>query len=142
MSALFAWCRRRWSAWRGAERRDERHQLGQRGEDLAVSHLASIGLRCIDRNVRLRGGEIDLICEARDGAIVFVEVKTRTGDEYAGELAINRAKRARLIRLVQVIARRRRWLTRRLRIDVVVIVWPEGDEPVVRHHPSAVTLDG
>lgn len=141
MGALLAWCRRRWSAWRGAPPQDERRRFGQRGEDLALSHLASAGLRCIDRNVRLRGGEIDLICEARDGTIVFVEVKTRTGDEYAGELAINRAKRARLIRLAQMIARRRRWLTRRLRIDVVVIVWPQGGEPVIRHHPSAVTLD-
>lgn len=138
MRRIAGWWRRRVRSGGG----DPRHDLGQRGEDLAVSHLASIGLRCIDRNVRLRSGEIDLICEALDGAIVFVEVKTRAGDEYAGELAINRAKRMRMIRLVQMLARKRRWLTRRLRIDVVVIVWPAGGEPLIRHHPSAVTLDG
>ena len=88
------------------------------------------------------GGEIDLIGQAADGTIVFVEVKTRTGDVYRGELAINRDKRRRLIRLAQLIARQRGWLNRRLRIDVVVIVWPSAGEPIVRHHPNAVMLDG
>jgi len=142
MSALLGWCRRRLNALRGEQGSDPRHQLGRRGEDLALSHLAAAGLRCIDRNVYLRGGEIDLICEAPDGTIVFVEVKTRTGDDHPGELAINRAKRMRMIRLVQMLARKRRWLSRRLRIDVVVIVWPQNGEPIIRHHPSAVTLDG
>jgi len=142
MHALLGWCRRRLTALRGSDRSDPRHQLGQRGEDLALTHLAAAGLRCIDRNVRLKGGEIDLICETPDGTIVFVEVKTRAGDDYPGELAINRAKRMRMIRLTQMLARKRRWLSRRLRIDVVVIVWPAHGEPIIRHHPGAVTLDG
>lgn len=139
---LTRWLSTRWSALRRGGGRDPRHELGRRGENLALAHLANANLKCIARNVRIKGGEIDLICESPDGTIVFVEVKTRTGDVYRGELAINRDKRRRLIRLAQMIARKRGWLDRRLRIDVVVIVWPGDGEPVVRHHPNAVTLDG
>lgn len=140
--AIGSWLTEQWRLLRARGRLDRRHDLGRRGEDLAAAHLTSRGLRCIDRNVRISGGEIDLVCEAPDGAIVFVEVKTRTGDVYRGEFAINRDKRRRLIRLAHLIARKRRWLDRRLRIDVVVIVWPDEGEPIIRHHPGAVTLDG
>ncbi len=143
MRRLGRWLSTRWSALRRHPADlDPRHELGRRGEDLAVAHLAKSGLTCIARNVRIKGGEIDLIGQAADGTIVFVEVKTRTGDVYRGELAINRDKRRRLIRLAQLIARQRGWLNRRLRIDVVVIVWPSAGEPIVRHHPNAVMLDG
>ncbi len=142
MSRLSRWLSVRWASLRQNGDQDPRHDLGRRGEDLAAAQLAKSSLRCIDRNVRVKGGEIDLICEAPDGTIVFVEVKTRTGDVYRGELAINRDKRRRLLRLAQLIARKRGWLDRRLRIDVVVIVWPATGEPTVRHHPNAVTLDG
>lgn len=141
MSLLGRWLAEQWQALRRRGRRDPRHDLGRRGEQLALDHLTTLGLRCIERNVRIKGGEIDLICEAADRAIIFVEVKTRTGDVYRGERAINRDKRRRLIRGAQLIARQRHWLDRPLRIDVVVIVWPDEGEPTVRHHPSAVTLD-
>ncbi len=142
MKRLGRWLLARWTSLRRGGDDDPRHDLGRRGEDLATAHLANANLRCIDRNVRIKGGEIDLICESADGTIVFVEVKTRTGDVYRGELAINRDKRRRLLRLAQLIARKRGWLDRRLRIDVVVIVWPRAGEPIIRHHPNAVTLDG
>src|SRR5260370_38849299 len=62
-----------------------RIQLGAMGEALAVDHLTKMGLRILHRNWRCRYGELDVI--ASDGAtrtVVFVEVKTRTGDGYGG----------------------------------------------------------
>ncbi len=62
-----------------------RIQLGAMGEALAVDHLTRMGLRIVERNWRCRYGELDII--ARDDAtstVVFVEVKTRTGDGYGG----------------------------------------------------------
>jgi putative endonuclease len=54
---------------------DRRHALGRHGEQLAEAHLARLGFRTLDRNVRTRAGEIDLI--AFDGeTLVFAEVKT------------------------------------------------------------------
>jgi putative endonuclease len=56
--------------------RDPRRALGTLGEDLAVSHFRRLDFVIVERNVRTRHGEIDLI--AFDGrTLVFTEVKTR-----------------------------------------------------------------
>ena len=52
-----------------------RGRLGALGEELAGAHLQRLGFRVLERNVRTREGEIDLI--VFDGhTLVFVEVKT------------------------------------------------------------------
>jgi putative endonuclease len=64
---------------------DPRHRLGRLGEDLAAAHLEGLGFAILERNVRTRHGEIDLI--AFDGAtLVFAEVKTarRRSDARVG----------------------------------------------------------
>jgi putative endonuclease len=56
--------------------RDGRRTLARLGEELADAHLRRLGFAVLARNVRSRGGEIDLIaCDGR--ALVFAEVKTR-----------------------------------------------------------------
>jgi len=61
---------------------DERHSIGRAGEALAAEHLLRLGFTIIERNVRTRHGEIDLI--AFDGhTLVFVEVKSRRADPRA-----------------------------------------------------------
>ena len=54
------------------------------GELAAASFLRGEGCSVLRRNWRpVRGGELDLVC--RDGnCLVFVEVKTRTGNGYGG----------------------------------------------------------
>ena len=61
-----------------------RGELGALGEQLAVDHLSSLGLRIVARNWRCRYGELDVIAEDLDRTVVFVEVKTRAGDGYGG----------------------------------------------------------
>jgi putative endonuclease len=70
---------------------------GATGEQLAADYLQRRGLKLIERNFRVRGGEIDLIC--RDGrTTVFVEVRLRSSRGFGGAAAsITAAKRARLI---------------------------------------------
>lgn len=53
-----------------------RRARGLLGEELAAAHLLRRGYSILERNVRTRHGEIDLIAYGA-GAIVFVEVKTR-----------------------------------------------------------------
>ncbi|PKO84187.1 MAG: YraN family protein [Betaproteobacteria bacterium HGW-Betaproteobacteria-11] len=83
-----------------------RQQKGQAGEDAAAAHLARHGLRLVERNFRVRGGEIDLICQ--DGPLtVFVEVRLRTSSGFGGAAAsITAAKQGRLILAA------RHWLAR------------------------------
>ena len=67
------------------------------GEQLAADYLMRQGLSVIERNFRVKGGEIDLVC--RDGkTTVFVEVRLRSRSDFGGAAAsITATKQARLI---------------------------------------------
>jgi len=75
----------------------EHLRLGTRGEKLAAQHLRRQGFKILYRNFRGRtGGEIDLVCRDRD-TLVFVEVKTRTREDFGRPLeAVNRKKEHRI----------------------------------------------
>src|SRR5437868_6647459 len=100
---------------------DPRHALGARSERRAASVLEAAGLRVVARNVRLTGGEIDLVC--RDGDVwVFVEVKARRpGWDDAPSAAVSWTKRRRLARLAQHYLKWRRLSDVRWSFDVVEV---------------------
>ena len=61
--------------------RDPRIGTGRTGEELAVCYLKNQGYTIVERNYRMRIGEIDII--ARDGeCLVFIEVKTRRSSRF------------------------------------------------------------
>lgn len=68
-----------------------------RGEKLAGRFLRRKGFKILFRNFRGRqGGEIDLVCREGD-TLVFVEVKTRTREDFGRPLeAVNRQKQRRI----------------------------------------------
>ena len=71
---------------------------GAAAEALAAEHLAAHGLRVIARNVRCRGGEVDLVCLDRSH-VVFVEVRLRSNGRFGGAAeSITAAKQRRLVR--------------------------------------------
>lgn len=74
-----------------------RQAKGEAAEQLAADYLQRQGLKLIERNFRVRGGEIDMIC--RDGkTTVFVEVRLRSRNDFGGAAAsITATKQARLI---------------------------------------------
>jgi putative endonuclease len=96
--------------------------VGIHGEVLAARHLATLGLTVVDRNVRLPGGEIDLVAREAD-ELVFVEVKTRIGDDSTTpDLAVTATKLARLERLAEAYLTRTGDEDAPWRVDVVAIV--------------------
>lgn len=112
--------------------------LGNAGERAAARFLRRLGYQVIARNVRTPQGEIDLV--AREGeCIVFVEVKTRRGHE-AGEPfeAVDRSKQQQLTKLALAFLKKRGWLERSARFDVISIVWPEASRhPEITHYRNA-----
>jgi putative endonuclease len=92
---------------------------GREAEIRAAAHLESRGLRVLERNFRVRGGEIDLVM--RDGStVVFVEVRLRSSADFGGAGAsITAAKRRRIVLAA------RHWLARHgdtdCRFDCVLI---------------------
>ena len=80
-----------------------RNEIGALGEQVAVDYLRSLGLRIVARNWRCRYGELDVIAAADDDTVVFVEVKTRTGDGFGGlEHAVTPQKLRRIRRLAGI----------------------------------------
>ena len=60
---------------------EDRKLLGALGENLAEAMLYAEGYEILERNFRSRFGEIDIIGMQGD-TVLFVEVKTRTGDLF------------------------------------------------------------
>lgn len=112
--------------------------FGDIGEREAARYLKQKRYRIVCRQVRNLGGEIDLV--AMDGeTVVFVEVKTRRGAEQGAPFeAVNSDKQRRMTRAALVFLKQSRWLERRIRFDVISIVWPVGElKPDIRHFEHA-----
>jgi len=97
---------------------------GDAGEDEALAYLQVRGLRLLQRNYRTPGrggGEIDLIMQASDGTVVFVEVRKRSRTDHGGAAAsIGHIKQRRIILAAQHYLLRWRRLPA-VRFDVVAI---------------------
>jgi len=86
----------------GEQRTKER---GDAAEAQALEHLLRHGLSLVQRNYRVaagprsRGGEVDLILrDAKDGTLVFVEVRARRDAKHGGAAAsIGATKQRRLV---------------------------------------------
>ena len=58
-----------------------RQAIGQLGENKAKNYLKRRGYQILESNYRTKAGDIDLIAKDQE-CLVFVEVKTRTSDQY------------------------------------------------------------
>ncbi|HPE59124.1 MAG: YraN family protein [Thiothrix sp.] len=74
---------------------------GLAAEDRACTYLQARGLKLLQRNYRLRSGEIDLIMRD-DTHLVFVEVRYRNSKRYGGALqSVDFRKQQRIMRTAQ-----------------------------------------
>lgn len=111
-----------------------RAELGALGEQVAADHLTAVGMSVLQRNWRCRYGELDLIAEDTDSTLVFVEVKTRTGDAFGGLAeAVSPQKVRRLRRLagLWLVQQSRAWAN--IRIDVIGVRVGLQKTPEVLH---------
>lgn len=115
----------------------KRRDLGRAGEKQASSFLRSKGYRILHNNYRGRGGEIDLI--ARDGAtIVFIEVKTRSSNNFGSPLAaITPKKQHHLSMVAQEYLARHRLFDTDARFDVVGVLYDGGKLIEIDHIENA-----
>ncbi len=73
-------------------------EIGRLGEWAVSYYLEALGYQILDRNFRIRGGEIDLIATINQD-LCFVEVKTRDlMSVESGAEAVDRRKQRLLIR--------------------------------------------
>jgi len=112
-----------------------RAEIGALGEQLAVDHLTSLGLRVLTRNWRCRYGELDVIAvDVTARTVVFVEVKTRTSDQFGGvEQAVTPDKVRRLRRLAGLWLASQGHSWSRVRIDVIGVRIGRRRSPEITH---------
>jgi putative endonuclease len=110
--------------------------VGQKGEDIAVKYLKRHGYKILDRNFRSRRwGEIDIVATNED-VLVFVEVKTREGDNSVEPVeAVTPFKLRSLGRAGQYYKTEHPEAPEALRIDVVSIILDPNT-----HEPSGIKL--
>jgi putative endonuclease len=110
---------------------DKRQSLGKTGEDLACAELERRGYAILARRHRSRFGEIDIIASST-GAIVFVEVKARAGDEFGGSAAaVTMWKQRRIAQMAVDYLSKHRLHDRPCRFDVVTVDLSGGSPKVV-----------
>ena len=114
--------------------------LGKWGEKHAVGFLKSKGFKVIARNYTCKAGEIDLIAADADGAIVFVEVKTRRDEVYAkAQDAVTTKKQRTMTQAAKSFVRNYKIKDKPLRFDVVAVILGKKGKPEVRHYENAFT---
>ena len=114
--------------------------LGRRGEDEAARFLKAQGYRILERNLKFRPGELDIIAQ-KGNCVAFIEVKTRRTDESGQPFeAVKPAKMRRIISMAETYLRREKLENNSefvFRFDIISIVWPEGETPRIQHLENA-----
>jgi len=111
---------------------------GAEEEARALRHFEKMGWKLLRRNYRTKVGEIDLVLEEPKGAVVFMEVKYRSGSDYGGAAAsVGPGQRRRIGRAAACFIKEKNLQGRDFRFDVASLT-PEG----VEHIPAAFTVAG
>ncbi|GFG85706.1 YraN family protein [Mycolicibacter algericus] len=112
-----------------------RAELGALGEQLAVDHLLGQGWTILARNWRCRYGELDVIADdPAAGAVVFVEVKTRTGDGFGGlayAVPPEKIRRVRRLAGLWLAGQQSHWVE--VRVDVIGVRIGRCRTPEITH---------
>ena len=99
----------------------KKKELGAKGEEIAVRYLKSRGYRIVERNYRIRLGEIDIIAEHGDD-LVFIEVKTRSDILYGSPFeSVTKQKQQQLSKVALEYISKKNCHNRPCRFDVVGI---------------------
>ena len=112
------------------------HELGRRGERLAANYLQANGYEILDRNWHAGHVELDIVAR-RGETVIFVEVKTRGTDRFGPPEGFVTKRKQRLLSAAAAAYMQANGYEWALRFDVVSIVWPDGEAPVVEHYEDA-----
>ena len=111
-------------------------ELGRKGEDLATEYLLKQGFTILERNWTYENAELDIIARDED-ILVFVEVKTRTGNAYGDpEDAVDKRKISKILEAAEAYVEEKN-LDNEIRFDIIAIVI-KGGRYELEHIPDAI----
>jgi putative endonuclease len=134
--------KRLWEKLKAIAATDQPEHLrrGKLGERAAKQHLQAQGLKFLTANYRSPRGEIDLVFRTAD-CLVFVEVKTRSSEDWSRPAAAVNARKKRL--LSQTALDYLRLLKNpevKTRFDIVEVLLSDGKVREIRHLPATFAL--
>lgn len=126
-------------AWRGKDK-PLTHQRGELGERAAKKHLQRLGLKFLTANFRFGRGEIDLIFRDED-CLAFVEVKTRSSENWVRPAAsVNADKRRLLSKTALEYLKLIKNPQIKIRFDIVEVLLEDGAVKELRHLPNTFPM--
>jgi putative endonuclease len=128
-------------SWLSRHEKPQHLRYGELGERAARKYLRRNGLKFLTANFRSPRGEIDLILRD-DDCLVFVEVKTRSSEEWVRPAAaVDAERRRRLTRAALDYLRLLRNPPIKLRFDIVEVLLADGAVREVRHLPNTFAME-
>jgi putative endonuclease len=114
---------------------------GQLGERAAKRHLKQLGLKYLTANFRSDRGEIDLVFRD-DDCLVFVEVKTRSSEDWTRPAAaVDKRKRRLLCQTALDYLRLLKNPPVKIRFDIVEVLLRDSAVHEVRHLPNTFPME-
>jgi len=128
-------------AWRKRAEKPLHLRHGELGERAAKRYLRRQGLKFLVANFRSDRGEIDVVCRDAD-CLVFVEVKTRSSEEWVRPAAaVNAERRRRLSRAALDYLRLLKNPPVKIRFDIVEVLLCDGTVHELRHLPNTFAME-
>jgi len=119
----------------------EHLRRGELGERAAKKHLQKHGLKFLTANFRSDRGEIDLVFRD-DDCLVFVEVKSRSSEDWTRPAAAVDARKRRLLSQTALdYLKLLRNPQVKIRFDIVEVLLADGEVREVRHLPNTFPME-
>ena len=130
----------RLKSWREKKELPLHLQRGALGERAAKKYLKKLGLKFLAANFRSARGEIDLVFRDED-CLVFVEVKTRSNEDWTRPAAAVNARKRRLLSqcAFDYLALLKNPQIK-IRFDIVEVLLRDDEVHEVRHLPNTFNL--
>lgn len=97
--------------------------LGKKGEEKASKFLIDKGYKIVENNFRVSGVEIDIIAK-KDNFLCFIEVKTRTSNDFGfPEEFVDFRKRQKIIRGAKIFSAKKPFKDFYKRFDIISVLY-------------------
>ena len=117
---------------------NQKQALGRWGEDTAIRFLQQNDYTILERNVRSLRGEIDIVA-FKDGAVIFVEVKTRSSIAFGfPEDAVTHRKQASMLQAAENYFLNHPDCPDTWQFDILAITLKTGSHPVIEHFENVL----
>ncbi len=113
------------------------HHFGKTAEALAIRWLRKHGYQIVEQNLRLLGGELDIVAQDKD-TLVFIEVKGRRTNQFGGaSYAIDERKKRQIIKLASFYRSERGLDHQPCRFDAIFVTTSKENIPEIAHIQDA-----